>query len=161
LAATIIEQFYPRRRSPGFKSVHVVTDLEQVATRRAAIYDFEKAELARTAVYALKPCVIIHRSETFALRVKSSNRDPSIRHRDYPILFNRVNTVGKRVGQPLYSAHEPANLNATLKTPTHGAAGVLVLTRIVAHELGFTGREADLRTETPFWEALLIRRARF
>jgi hypothetical protein len=73
LAAAIIKQLYPCRRSPGFESLHVVTDLEQVAARRAAIDNFEQAELAGTAVDALKPCVIVHRSETFTLQLKQQS----------------------------------------------------------------------------------------
>jgi hypothetical protein len=61
LAQAFIEQLDPRRSRPGFEGFGVVMDLEQVAAGRAAVDDFENAELARAAPYALKPCVIVHR----------------------------------------------------------------------------------------------------
>ena len=67
-------------------------NFEQVAARRALVDDFEKAELARTAVDALKPRFIIHRSRNFRFE---SLKQPSVKildpDREYPILFNRVN----------------------------------------------------------------------
>ena len=64
----------------------------EVAARRAAVDDFEKAELARTAVDTLKPRVIFHRSRNFRFE---SLKQPPVKIpdpvREYPILFNRVN----------------------------------------------------------------------
>ena len=61
LAQALIEQLDPSRCGSGFESFSVVMDLQQVTAGRAPVDNLEKAELARTAPNALKPCVVVHR----------------------------------------------------------------------------------------------------